>query len=231
MRFFILFFLTVLFVADSEAQSYAFGLKLGPTIGIQQWNGFSGRDPLFKYHGDLFIESASDEDKFSLYAELGYHIKGSSLRTNAYYNPHIGQNIEARTSSLQFKNAALEVGAKQKFDFGLASKAYYGFGLRAEYNIDVDLDGFFRIYEGLENKFVYGVTVSAGMEIPFSPFVSGIIEASVSPDLSKQIYILPQKTGFTNASGEIITPEQSVVNTVFEISFGIRFLHEITYID
>ena len=39
------------------AQNSAFGIKGGPTLGVQKWNGFQ-QDPLIKYHAIAFIESA-----------------------------------------------------------------------------------------------------------------------------------------------------------------------------
>ena len=58
---------------------FAFGIKGGPTIGLQQWEGFE-QDPLFKYHGIAFIESISEENAFGVFAQLGYHQKGSMRR-------------------------------------------------------------------------------------------------------------------------------------------------------
>lgn len=227
---FVLFALLVL-QNPLESQSYAFGVKGGPTIGIQQWNGFNGRDPLFRYHGVAFIESHREDNRFALFAQGGYHIKGSSLRTRPYFDPQFMRNIEARTSNMQFMNLSLELGAKQKFPFG-GSKAYYGFGLRGEYTLDTEMDGYLAIYEGLENKFVFGVSLSGGLEIPMGRYISAIVEASVQPDFSKQIYIPPQDTGFTDTNGNIIIlQEQDITNVAVEISVGFRFLHEITYVD
>lgn len=215
-----------------SSQGFVFGLKAGPSIATQQWNGFSGRGPLFRYHGDAFIESIREDNQFGFYAQVGYHIKGSSLHLRRYYDPIGMEEYPARTNTMQFHNTALVLGAKKKFDWNIKALAYYGFGLRLDYNIRTKLGGFFKTYEGLENKFTYGVTVQAGLEFPFSEFVSGMLEASVSPDFSKQIYIPPQPTGFSDQNGNpIILQEQNITNVVFEISVGLRFLRKVIYID
>lgn len=217
--------------AICTAQSYAFGIKGGPSLGTQKWNGFGGREPLLRYHGLLFIESHNDESNSALFLQAGHHIRGSALRTFAYFDELLMQNIPARTSNMEFKNISLAVGAKRKHDAGFG-KMYYHFGLRGEYTYDTRMGGFMRIYEGLENKFLFGALAGGGFEFPFGRFVSGIIELSVSPDFSKQIYLFPQNTGFTDQNGNpIILPEQSISNVSFEISVGFRFLREITFYD
>ncbi len=219
-------------VCDVAGQSFAFGIKGGPSAGMQKWNGFGGRDPLFRYHGIAFIESHSSVSYSSVFAQVGYHIRGSALRIRAYYDPVFGRNIEAHTTNIQFKNIALTAGAKRRHDLG-SGKAYYAFGFRGEYTVDTEMTGFFSIYEGLENKIVFGAYFSGGFEIPLGRFVSGVIEASVSPDFSKQIFLPPQRTGFTDAftGQEIILQEQNISNVSLEISVGLRFLRVITYYD
>ncbi|MDX1477472.1 MAG: hypothetical protein R3301_07170 [Saprospiraceae bacterium] len=220
-------------VHEVDAQSYAFGVKGGLTVGIQQWNGFNGRDPLLRYHGALFIESHNHENSASVFAQAGYHVKGSALRTRAYYSPFLMQNIEARTSNIEFQNVSLTAGIKQKNDLGLQAKYYWLFGVRGEYTIDSKGEGFLSIYDGLHNEFLFGVTIGGGLELPMGRFVSGIIEATVSPDLTRQMFLPPQDTGFTDgfSGAPIILPQQEISNVVIEISLGLRFLHEITYID
>jgi hypothetical protein len=214
-----------------QAQSYAFGIKGGPSLGIQKWNGFGGREPLVRYQGDLFIESHNNESQASLFAQLGHHVRGSALRFFAYYDPILMRNIDSRTSNIQFKNIVLGVGAKRRTDLGVG-KGYYMIGLRGEYTYATEMGGYLKVYEGLENKFLIGALFGAGYELPFGRFVSGIFEASISPDFSKQIYLPPQRTGYTDANGmEIILREQNVSNVSIEVSVGLRFLREITYYD
>ncbi|MBK9491348.1 MAG: hypothetical protein IPO07_23060 [Haliscomenobacter sp.] len=63
------------------AQSTAFGIKGGLTAGRQRWDNTFERDMLLRYHGIAFIESASEDSRFALFAQGGYHIKGSAIRT------------------------------------------------------------------------------------------------------------------------------------------------------
>ncbi len=215
----------------AKGQSYAFGIKGGPSMCIQKWNGFGGREPLIRYHAIAFIESHNDETNSALFAHVGYHIRGSALRFYAYYDPISMRNIGARSTDMEFKNISLAAGAKRRYDFGIG-KAYYMLGLRGEYTLDTKLDGFLNAYEGLENKVLFGVLFGGGYELPLSHFISGIFEISVSPDFSKQIYLPPQDTGFTDTNGnEIILREQNVSNVSIEVSVGFRFLREITYYD
>ena len=73
------------------AQSFVFGPKFGPVIGTQKWEGFQ-KDPLLDFHGMLFIESYSEENSGSLFAQLGYHRRGSALR-NLSWNSDLGSRI------------------------------------------------------------------------------------------------------------------------------------------
>jgi hypothetical protein len=217
--------------SQMTGQSYAFGFKAGPSLTVQKWNGFGGREPLVRYHGVAFIESHNEETNSALFAQVGYHIRGSALRFYAYYDPVSMRNINSSSTDMEFHNISLSAGAKRRYDFG-RNKAYYMLGLRGEYTAYTKLDGFLDTYEGLENKVLGGVIFGGGLELPLGRFVSGIFEASVSPDFTKQIFLPPQDTGYTDLNGnEIILPEQNVTNVSIELSIGLRFLREVTYYD
>jgi hypothetical protein len=215
----------------TQSQSYAFGVKAGPSLATQKWNGFGGREPLIRPQLDLFIESQSNVSKSSLFAQLGHHTRGSALRFYAYYDQINMRDVKSQTSNIQFKNIVLGVGAKRKADVGIG-QAYYMIGLRGEYTYDTEMGGYLIAFEGLENKFLFGALFGGGYELPFGRFVSGIIEASINPDFTKQLFLAPQPTGYTDNNGnEIILREQNVSNVSIEISVGLRFLREITYYD
>jgi hypothetical protein len=94
------------------------------------------------------------------------------------------------------------------------------------------MGGYLVAFEGLENKFLVGALFGGGYEMPFGRFVSGILEASINPDFSKQLFLAPEPTGYTDNNGnEIILREQNVSNVSIEISVGLRFLREIIYYD
>ena len=243
--FFILILLTG--ISDDlnaqESGGFYFGIKGGPTIGFQRWNNFQ-RDPLFRYHGIIFIESASEEN-VGLFAQAGYHVKGSAIRVLPFFSSSLNRDVSGFTTPFEFKNASLTVGAKQKFDFGLDKKFYYLFGLRAEYTIDTKLrpDGipeddpcliFYPFEDGVQ-RFNYGLTVGGGLEFTLSDFVGLLLEFTVSPDISRQ-YRQPELTnvlscGLGPSSSNRTIGEREITNTALEISLGFRFLRRIEYID
>ena len=222
----------ILCVAAASGQSYVFGLKAGVSLGQQRWNGFS-RQLLIRPHGDIFIESWNEENKVSVFAMAGYHLRGSSLRTRGWYDPNTGENYSGQTTAMEFHNAVLTLGVKQKFPFGLDNRAYYMLGVRGEYTIKTEFEGYLEYLEGTENKFLFGMSFGAGVELPFSRYVGLTLEGSVHPDFTKQIYVPPQDTGFNDpVNGTPLTiPEQNISNLTFEISIGVRFLREVIYID
>ena len=219
--------------AELEAQSYYFGPKVGPTIGLQQWNSFE-RDPLFTYHGAFFIESYGGEDSnSSLYAQLGYHIRGSSIFDR--FNSVIGSR-----NKFEFRNLGLQLGAKMKIPRFANNNAYYLFAIRFEYTLSTNLQAFepqnalWPIYpfEVFVNKFNYGVNIGGGWEFPADKFFIPFIEINIAPDLSLQ-YEQPPLGNLTNPNtGQNFNlSDRSIRNLSFEVSFGIKFFREVKYID
>lgn len=242
--------LLMMSLADVQAQDYAFGVKGGFTLGLQQWNtSFSNREPLYRYHGLLFIESAEEDEPWSLFAQGGYNIKGSSLRfrRQTFTDPDgRTRNFGGLTIPFEFRNLTLTLGAKQKFDLGLSdSKWYYSLGIRGDYTISTKLrpDGIdetdpyaiFYPIDGFVNKFNYGISVGGGIELPFSELIGMVVEITVNPDFSKQ-YNQPRIDNVINPSpwaSERTTSigERSISNTTFELTLGFRFLHKYIIID
>ena len=227
----VLFIVAATFCQDLTAQSFIFGAKGGMTMGIQQWNGFT-RDPLFRWHGDAFVESWQEENRYALYASLGYHVRGGTIRTRAWYDPDLMQEFDGGVTNMVFNNLVLGLGGKQKFIVGLDSRVYYNVGIRAEYTLGVDFDGYMASYEGAQNNFVFGVTAGGGFELPFSRYAGMFIEFTVQPDFTKQVFIPRQDTGFTDPNGNLIVlNEQNVYNLSLEFTVGFRFLREVIYVD
>lgn len=223
-------------------QSYAFGIKGGPTIGIQQWESFE-RDPFFGFHGIAFIETAEENEPWALFAQAGYNPKGSAIRSRNAFG-FSGDIFRLPTQEFIFHNLSLSVGAKQRFNLlGNSTNTYYLLGLRVDYNLDTNLDEYdelndqFPIYpldnDRLIKDFTYGLTVGGGFEFPFSEYVGALIEFSVNPDFSLQ-YQQPSGQVFVNNplfTGNINIPERNIRNLTFEITLGFRFLHKIEYVD
>ena len=108
-----------------NAQSTAYVFQFGPTIGLQKWDNSFEREPLFKYHGALSIESVDNEDdKNSLFMQIGYHIKGSANRFR-YFNINSGAPSGSFTEEFRFNNLSLVLGAKQKRPFGASGNARF----------------------------------------------------------------------------------------------------------
>ncbi len=233
--------IVLLTVNSLYGQGYAFGVKGGLTVGIQQWNGFE-RDPLFAYNGAAYIESETEESGLALIAQLGYHVKGSALRNRFAVNFIDNQVFRAADREFQFRNISLMLGAKQKRDFADDVDAYWLIGVRGDYTVDTNLD----IHQNFNSRYNtlffpvddfmqpwnYGVTVGGGFEFMFSELVGGVIEMTVNPDFSLQ-YLQPQINNVTDPfTGQLRSlPERRIRNLTFEITFGARFLRKVVYID
>ena len=229
-------------------QSYFFGLKGGLTIGTQKWDQSFQRDPLFRYHVIGFIESFDEEDKYSLFAQLGYHVKGSAIRTYATTGRLPDGtiiDIPARETPFEFNNLSLTLGGKQKFEVGQNSKVFYLLGIRGDYTVSTNLRPTdletYNIYntiypfEEYVNKFNFGATAGAGMQFMFSELVGGLLEFTVNPDFTRQ-YNQPEIPNVINpnpgyGSNTITIPERQISNVTFEITLGLRFLRKVIYID
>lgn len=233
--------LALLLLQESHAQSYAFGVKGGLTVGLQQGNGLA-RDALFAYHGIGYIETAPEENNSALYAQLGYHVKGSALRNTFGRSFFDGQIYRVRDREFQYRNISLALGAKQKKDFGINAKLYYHFGVRVDYTLNTNLfiyedynlryNTLFFPIDPFVQKWNYGFSAGGGFEFPFTDLIGGIVEVTVSPDVSRQ-YLQPQVNNVTNPfTGQSTSfGERQARNLVVELTVGLRFLRKVIYID
>lgn len=223
-----------------HGQGTAYTIKGGLTLGVQKWNGFD-QDPLFKYHGAISAESLDETAQFSIFAQAGYHLKGSALRNGSF----IDQNNNFQRLPAQefiFKNISVVLGAKRKYEMSDALKGYYLIGLRGDYTIGTNLDEYKELNEVNNtlfypsNAFVrdwnYGISLGGGFELALGELVGANLEFTVNPDFSQQ-YRQPQINNvynpFTRQNGNI--PERTVRNITFEISAGFRFLRVVEYVD
>ena len=226
----ICFFIGVLcapFMAASQGTVYS--IFAGPTMSTQTINGYE-KDPFFRLHVLGRIESSSEISPNSVYASLGYHIKGSAVNTPAYVDD-IGQEYEAHSSAIEFHNLSLSVGVKQRREVGQYFLSY-GLGLRGDFNLKTEYGDFFQGLQGTENKFTYGLNFDVGWEFPLSELVSTVVEVGFYPDLKEQIYIPFQDTGYEYENGQPVTIAESyITNIVFEARVGFRFWNKVVYID
>jgi len=232
MRRTLLFLILCACLTQLNSQSFYFGPKLGPTIGLQQWNSFD-RDPLLASHAAFFIESPDPQNLGSLYAQLGYHLRGSSIFTNNLTTLNIQRN------AIKFRNLSLQVGAKKKLESEKSSSPYYHFGIRVEYTVSDNLDVYeqrnlnFPIYPfpELVNKVNYGVNIGGGWEWKADKFLIPFIEINIAPDFSLQ-YEQPRIDNVSHPTlGTTSIGERKIRNITFELSLGIKFFREVIYED
>ena len=226
-----------------RAQSFTgYTLKAGGVLATQRWDNFE-RDPLIGTHVDLQVESVSFEKPASFYASLGYHQRGSAIRTPAFVfvNPSTGQETRVRPEALRFvfHNLALAAGGKQHYAVG-KHRGFVSFAVRGEYNLgtdfgDVDESGLalgFRPnfpVEAFVRDFVYGADVGAGLELPLSSRLDALFELRLSPDVSAQ-YVQPPLQAFNPQTGNNEgLGERSINNLSIELSVGLRFLPDAAY--
>lgn len=211
------------------------------TLGVQKWNGFQ-QDPLLKYHGIAFVESADETAQFAIFAQGGYHLKGSAIRGRNFFNPINGQYTRPPALQFIFQNvsATATLGAKRKYDFGVNNKMYYLIGIRGDYTVGTNLEeyeeinqfsGFFP-FEQFVRKWNYGVTLGGGFEVPFTELIGGTLEFTVNPDFSAQ-YKQPAIPNIIDpfTGNNRTLPERTIRNLTFEVTLGIRFLRIVEYID
>lgn len=224
------------------AQSYFFGIKGGPSMGYQKWETFN-QSPVLTYHVASFIESYSESNPLNvLYAQFGFHNRGSALRGALSYSY---DNIIYRvpTRRFIFKNLSLGLGAKRKQELKDNLKSFYSFGLRAEYTLGTNLSKFeifnqrqsFPYYPDnlFVKKFTYGAHVAGGLEFYFSELVEGLFEVSINPDLSNQ-YDQPQIGSIIDPyrpSNTITIKRRRIKNVTIEVTFGLRFMRKVEYVD
>lgn len=228
-----LFLLSILLCVYSTVftQSTAYIIKGGATGGSQSWNGNQRSNSLLlRYHSAFVIESHENiEDQFAVFAQLGYHVKGSAMRFRGGVGLQ-GEVFGPQTSALEFRNASLIVGGKRKNTIFVDDKWYYLLGLRLDYTLSYDLQFYPGFGEGVR-RWNYGVTIGGGYQWNVSEHIGLIFEANFHPDFSRQIYVPPAR--FINFfTGELeLWPEQNIRNVALEISVGIRFLRKVEYLD
>ncbi|HFA52250.1 MAG TPA: hypothetical protein ENJ95_24795 [Bacteroidetes bacterium] len=241
MKFKILLFLLFSICASGamQGQGYYFGVKGGMTLGVQKWNSFE-RDPLIKYHGIAFIESLDDTGQFSLFAQAGFHQKGSAIRNRNFFDRN--GNLFRPSYEFIFNNISLTVGGKKKHWLSDKMRAHYMFGLRGDYTIGTNLDeyeafnerngGLFFPVDFFVRKLNFGLMFGGGLEFDLSEFVGAVIDFTVNPDVSYQ-YKQPEIRNVYNplTMGNRTIQERTIRNLTFQISVGFRFLRKIEYID
>ena len=242
MRIIFGFILATIFWCETTAQSTAFVFKGGLSLGNQKWDNSLDRQFLLRYHAALAVESINNEDnRFSLYSQLGYHVRGSAIRFR-FYNINSGGLGSQFTQPFEFNNLSLQLGAKFRRPMGTNSQLFYFGGLRGDYNLSDNLGELQDFYvcnqgsmplEGGVQKYLFGLSAGGGIEWAFSELVGGQIELSIHPDITPQYRqgpipnVIDQCTpGYTYT-----IPERRIRNTTIEITFGLRLLRKVVYVE
>lgn len=225
----------IIIATDAYSQSFIFGPRLGPSLSLQQWNGVQ-RDVLFAGHVAFYIESHEEDSPSSLYAQIGYHQRGSAER-NLLFNINSG-DVFRSTQKYKFNNISLHLGAKNILKMDVKAKPFYTLGIRAEYTVNTNLDRFqgtpYELYfpnNFFVNKFNYGFSAGGGFQYQFSDLIGGTIELVISPDISKQYEqrAIPNVIDPRNIGSNRTLPEQNVRNLTLEISASLRLLRKVEY--
>ena len=220
---------TLLTASSAIAQGTVYSILGGLTMSTQTVNGFE-KDPFLRLHVVGYMESSSEISPNALYASLGYHTKGSAVNSPAYIDD-VGNEHPQQSNSMEFHNLSLGFGVKQRKEVG-ANFLSYGFGVRGDFNLSTDFGSLYNGLEGTERNFTYGLDFFVGFEFPMSELISTTIEIGFSPDLSEQIYIPYQDTGYNYSNGQpVVIQESSIKNIVFEARAGFRFWRKVIYTD
>jgi len=221
------------------AQSMVFGPKIGPSISLQTWNNLQRR-PLLSYNASFFIESYKENEPSSLYAEVGYHVRGSSERQR-FVNLAGTDFLDGGRLKYRFKNVNLVLGAKRLLTMESSANLYYLLAIRGEYTISTDFGSgeqtnFYAGYipfDNFINKINYGFTVGGGYQFEFNDLVGAALEFRISPDISKQydqaVPIPNIVNPYRNGAERITLPPQVVRNISMEISAVLRLKRIVEY--
>jgi hypothetical protein len=222
------------------AQSQAFTVFGGLTGGNQKWNDGADQSILFRYHGALRIETLNEaNENASLFAQVGYHIKGSRQRFRFLFT---GGGASNTSVNYEFRNLSLILAAKSKRDYGGPGKLYYYGGIRGDYNLSTNLDeirqpnqfsSIFFPSDVFVRPIVLGFSGGGGLEMQIRELVGANIEFSIHPDLTLQYR--QQALGNVidpNNPGQVITvPKREIRNITFEVSVGLRLVRKVVYLD
>ncbi|MBX2891592.1 MAG: hypothetical protein KF734_11725 [Saprospiraceae bacterium] len=236
------FLLMMVFRGQMTAQSTAYVFKGGPSLANQKWDNSLNRQFLLRYHAALALESINnDDDRFSLYGQFGYHVRGSAIRFRTF-NINSGVLGNLFTQPFEFNNLSLQLGAKFRKPMASRDNNFFYFGgLRGDYNLNDNLAELQNIFVcnrgslplvGGTQKWLFGLSLGGGIEFKFSELTGGQIELSFHPDITPQYRQGPIPNVIDQCAGTTYTiPERRIRNTTIELSFGLRLLRKVVYLE
>jgi hypothetical protein len=191
----------------------------GPSIANQNING-QATQPLFGYHLGFGVEDISSLN-YGLFARLGYHQRGSSVRFR-FNDPISGALSNQFTRSVVMHNIALSLGGKKYGQLTSKSQWYYFLAVRGEYTAATK----FEIYENWEQdvrRWNAGASIGGGLTFPIGK-LGGALEFGVHPDFTNQIFSPPGIVRIPEFNINQQVQEQRIRNLTFELSLFVRLL-------
>jgi len=212
---------------DEDEERYDYGTYIGVKGGLsltnQVWQSQVTTDIIFAPGVDIFSESYDAFSYSSLYAQLGYHQRGSGL----------GFSLSQRFATYRFHNISLELGGKRIVIDKETYDGYWLIGIRGEYTVGTNLSSvrgtsiFNIVDDEFVRKFNYGLSVGGGFERELDHQQVVFVELVFSPDLSAQydqpFQLGPIENPFNTAQPIFIDP-QKVRNYSLELKVGYKWL-------
>lgn len=168
---------------------------------------------------DLYVANKDEDVPAQLYAQLGYHQRGSSRRQGGF---------SVKAPAYRFDNVVLELGALREYEANEFLNYYYMLGVRGEVTVHDNLDQVVStnsfgslnfLAPTFTKRFLYGLSVGGGLK----GTVAGktmCLEVSVQPDLSSQ-YDQPYQLDYTHPVwGRVILPPRKGRNISVEVKLG-----------
>ncbi|MCC7506959.1 MAG: hypothetical protein IT259_16760 [Saprospiraceae bacterium] len=232
------------FFGQTLAQSTAYVFKGGLSLGTQKWDN-ADRQLLFAWNAALAVESVeNEENRGSLFAQFGYHVRGSATRFRfVNLNGFPGNTF---SEGFRFNNLSLVLGAKQKFPMGAEGqhRYYYFGGIRGAYTLSTNIDdlsqgnpcavGVYPFIGGVQ-RWIGGVSAGGGFEFELSELVGVQMELAIHPDFTLQYrqppanITLPGDCTISGTPTPISIPERKIRNTTIELTIGLRLLKKVVY--
>ena len=213
----------IMLCSSLSGQGTYYGVKGGLGLNNQNWDRQFNTSLLFTPLVDFFAETYDPGSLSSLYAQIGYHQRGSGL----------GGFSLNRFATYRFHNVALELGGKRRALDGKKWNGYYLLALRAEYTVSSNLveEGSQSIFnlalEQYVRNFNYGATVGGGFAFDVAEGNQVFVEMTFNPDLSAQYdqpFVIGPLPNPFNPQNDIFIDPQKVRNYSLELKFGIKWL-------
>lgn len=200
-----------------------YGVKGGIGLNNQNWERGVTTGLLFTPCIDIFAETYDPGSLSRLYAQIGYHQRGSAL----------GAFGLRRVATYRYNNLVAEVGGRRQAFEGEIYTGYYLLGLRAEYTMASNVGESQSLFNLTDQAYLrrlnYGATVGGGFEYDLGDGTAVFLEVTFNPDLSAQYdqpvnLIFPNPNAGQSQNQFVTIPAQRVRNYSLEVKVGYKWL-------